>query len=64
MRHKKLDFDRAILIDRPHWDVPLLVHLHPYLRFSRQVDRQLRNLVARWAHAAAPRALGRRPRKN
>ncbi len=63
MKSQKQGFAQAVLIDRDHWDVPLRVRLPQYLRFSRQLNRQLAKLVARWAHAAAPNAPGQRPRR-
>ncbi len=36
-------------MERIHWDVPLRVELPNYLRFSRQLDTQLQELVERWA---------------
>jgi hypothetical protein len=47
-----------VLIGRNHWDVPVRVELRAYLRFGRRMDRQLRRLVLRWAHAAAPQSRG------
>jgi hypothetical protein len=56
MKSKKVDFNRTVLIDRAYWDVPVKVHLRPYVQFCRQIDGQLSKLVARWAPAAAPNA--------
>ena len=63
MNRDKRDFARAVLIARAHWDVPVRVRLLPYVRFSRRLDGELEKLVAKWAHTAAPDALGRRPRR-
>ena len=65
MKSKKLDDAHAVAINRDHWDVPLRVALRPYMVFCRQIDGELQELVARWAHTAAPntrrmRLLGRR----
>ena len=48
---------------RWHESRDLLVQVRPnsFRRFSRRMDRQLVELVERWAHAAAPCALRRRP---
>ena len=63
MKSQTQGFAQAVLIDRDHWDVPVRVRLPQYLRFSRRLDRQLAKLVTRWVHAAAPNALGQRPRR-
>lgn len=63
MKTQKRDFARAVLIARDHWDVPVRVRLRPYLCFIRRLDGELEQLVAKWAHTAAPNALGRRPRR-
>jgi hypothetical protein len=48
-------------VGRNFWDEPLRIHLKRFKRFDRQMDRELRRLVDRWAHTAAPCALrGRR----
>ena len=47
-----------VFLGREHWDVSVRVEFRAYLRFSRQLDRQLRRLVVRWAHTAAPSARG------
>ena len=62
MKKAKLDLIRAVAIAPSHWDVPLRVPLHPYMRFSRRLDGQLRKLVARWARQAAPNAFALRRR--
>ena len=54
MRRSKLDLVRVAAIAPVHWYVPVRVPLHPYMRFSRRLDGQLRKLVARWAHASSP----------
>jgi hypothetical protein len=56
MSNDKLLVDEGVLIGRSHWDVPVRVELRAYLRFSRRLDSQLRRLVVRWAHTAAPRS--------
>lgn len=43
-------------VGRNFWDEPLRVHLKRFKRFDRRMDRQLRKLIARWQHAAAPNA--------
>ena len=43
-------------IGRNYWDEPLKIHLKRFKRFDRQMDRQLRKLIARWQYAAAPNA--------
>jgi hypothetical protein len=48
--------DDQLLIGRNDWDVPVRVELRAYLRFGRRMDVQLRRLVIRWAHAAAPQS--------
>ena len=54
MSHSKSIGDENVLIGRNHWDVPVRVELRAYLRFGRRMDHQLRRLVLRWAHTAAP----------
>jgi hypothetical protein len=54
MSHNKSAGDDDVLMGRNNWDVPVCVELRAYLRFSRRMDCQLRRLVLRWAHAAAP----------
>jgi hypothetical protein len=49
---------QAVLIGRDYWYVPVRVDVRAYLKFSRQMDAQLRRLVVRWAHAASPSARG------
>jgi hypothetical protein len=56
MSNHKLITDEGMLVGRNHWDVPVRVELRAYLNFSRRMDSQLRRLVARWAHAASPKA--------
>ena len=58
MSSDKMSVDESVLIGRNYWDVPVRVELSAYLRFGRRMDRQLRRLVARWQHAAAPGARG------
>jgi hypothetical protein len=41
-------------VGRYYWDEPLKIHLKRFKRFDRQMDRQLRKLMARWQHTAAP----------
>jgi len=56
MSHNKSAAGEDVLIGRNHWDVPVRVELRAYLRFGRRMDHQLRRLVLRWAHAAAPQS--------
>jgi hypothetical protein len=56
MSHSKSIGGEDVLIGRNHWDVPVRVELRAYLRFGRRMDGQLRRLVIRWAHAAAPQS--------
>ena len=56
MDNQKTDLDRNLLIARRHWDVPVRVPLRPYLQFSRCIDGQLCELIARWTHVAPPGA--------
>jgi len=58
MSNDKMIAAEGVLIGRIHWDVPVRVELPAYLHFSRRMDRQLRRLVIRWAHTAAPAARG------
>ncbi len=60
MNHSKFDLGRRRGV-HDHSDFPLDVTTPSYQRFADWLDRQLETLVARWLHAAAPRAL-RRPR--
>jgi hypothetical protein len=43
-------------VGRNYWDEPLRLHLKRFKRFDRQMDRQLRKLIQRWQHTAAPNA--------
>jgi len=63
MEKQKQDFARAVMITRDHWDVPVRVRLRSYVQFSDRLDDQLRSLVARWQHTAAPAQSGTRRRK-
>jgi hypothetical protein len=56
MSHNKSTAGEDLLIGRNHWDVPVRVELRAYLRFGRRMDVQLRRLVIRWSHAAAPQS--------
>ena len=58
MSSDKLTVDESLLIGRNYWDVPVRVELSAYLRFGRRMDSQLRRLVVRWQHAAAPGSEG------
>jgi hypothetical protein len=58
MNNDKLTTDEDVLIGRNYWDVPVRVELRAYLRFGHWMDSQLRRLVVRWTHAAAPVARG------
>ncbi|OHB73220.1 MAG: hypothetical protein A2V70_09450 [Planctomycetes bacterium RBG_13_63_9] len=48
MTSKRLDFGRAVRIDRVYWDVPVRVPLRPYVEFCRWMDGELGALLARW----------------
>ncbi len=63
MKSNKLDFARNVSITRRHWDVPIRVRVVPYVRFIFRLDYELRELVARWIHTAAPNAPGARRRR-
>ncbi len=54
--NKSIAGEDDLLIGRNHWDVPVRVELRAYLRFGRRMDCQLRRLVLRWAHTAAPQS--------
>ncbi len=41
-------------IDRIFWDVPVMVELRVYLRFSRRMDSRPRRLEHRYANGGAP----------
>ena len=56
MSNNKSIAGEDVMIGRNHWDVPVRVELRAYLRFGRRMDGQLRRLVLRWAHAAAPQS--------
>jgi hypothetical protein len=58
MDNQKTNVVEGVVIGREHWDVPVRVDLRSYLRFSRQMDCQVRRLVVRWAHAASPWSRG------
>jgi hypothetical protein len=60
MKNDNQTVDESVLIGRSYWDVPVRVESAAYLRFGRRIDSQLRRLVARWIHAAAPEARGMR----
>ena len=60
MSNDKSTVDGSTLIGRNYWDVPVRVELSAYLRFGHRMDLQLRRLVVRWQHAAAPGARGLR----
>lgn len=40
----------------PYGDVPVKVASESYREFTRWLDDELKKLVARWAHASAPKA--------
>jgi len=56
MNSEKLDVAREVMIARHHWDVPVRVKLRPYVLFVRHMEGELKQLVAQWAHTAAPNA--------
>jgi hypothetical protein len=58
MSKRRLIVANGVLIGRDYWEIPIRVDLRTYLRFSRQLDRQLRRLTVRWTHAASPIARG------
>jgi hypothetical protein len=60
MGGENLHIDDGVLIGHQSWDSPLCVSLPAYRQFARRMDAQLRQLVARWAYAAAPNARGNR----
>jgi hypothetical protein len=41
------------------WEVPIRVHLEPFVDFSEWLDKQLEQLVVRWQDKAAPSATHR-----
>jgi hypothetical protein len=45
---------QRITIHPIHWDTPLRVELLPYLRYTRSINRQLRELVSRYSPARSP----------
>jgi len=49
MNNEKVPAAAMLRMERIHWDVPVRVELSNYLRFSRRLDGQLQELVARWA---------------
>jgi hypothetical protein len=53
---------RDVAIERAHWDVPVRIPLRAYVQFVERLDADLERLVARWTHAAPPRARFGRPR--
>ncbi len=56
MSGDNLHIDDGVLIGHQSWDAPLCVSLPAFRQFTRRMDAQLRQLVVRWAHAAAPNA--------
>jgi hypothetical protein len=62
MSNHKLHSEQDVLMGRDHWDVPMIVELPAYLRFSQQMDAQLRRLVVLWSYSAAPAARGKSPK--
>jgi hypothetical protein len=47
---------QRISISPIHWDIPLRVTLLPYLRFTRSINRQLREFVLRYSPAPSKAA--------
>jgi len=47
---------REMAVERAHWDVPVRIPLRAYVEFADQITADLEHLVARWSHAAPPRA--------
>jgi hypothetical protein len=56
MSHEEMSAAEHILIGVGTSVPPVPVVLESYERFGRQIDVQLRRLVARWSHAASPLA--------
>jgi hypothetical protein len=63
VKSDKRDLTRALLISRDYWDVPVRVRLLNYVQFIRRLDGELEELIAQWAHTAAPNARRRRQRE-
>jgi len=45
----------------PYGDLPMKVASESYQEFTRWLDHELEELVARWAHVSAPKASRRAP---
>lgn len=60
MKSDKLQLLRDLPMTPDHWDVPVRLYVNSYAEFCRRMDRALRQLVAQWAHQAAPNAGNRR----
>ena len=58
MNHEEMSAAEHILIGGSHLEAPVPVVLQAYEHFGRQIDVQLRRLIARWSHAASPLARG------
>ena len=60
MRNDDSNYDHRQWEDYDAGDLPVQVEYGSFQQFSRRIDRQLVELVERWAHTAAPNAM-RRP---
>ena len=56
MSHEEMSAAEHILIGGGPLEPPVPIVLEAYERFGRQMDLQLRRLIARWSHAASPLA--------
>jgi len=56
MDSHRLERSYYMPIGRNFWDEPLRIHLKRFKRFDRKMDQQVRKLVTRWQHTAAPNA--------
>ena len=56
MKSKQMPSTRYVAIERVHWDVPVRIPLRAYLEFVEHLSAELERLIARWSHAAPPRA--------
>jgi hypothetical protein len=56
MSGEYLNIEDSVLIGHQSWYAPLSVSMPAFRQFTHRIDAQLRQLVARWAHAAAPNA--------
>jgi hypothetical protein len=56
MSHEDISAAEHILIGEGPLELPVPVVLEAYELFSRQIDFQLRRLIAQWSYAASPLA--------